>query len=122
MSTHIDLVGVLFIVWGLLTALVGVSTLALAVGALAILDSTRGGMAARLTVAAFVVLAAMALLWGASHVIVGVPLRQRRPWSRHLALVLGAVDVVLLPYGTALGCYTLWVLLGERAKALFEHA
>src|SRR5262249_36606968 len=120
---HVDLVGVLFIIWGLLTALVGVSTLALAIGALAILGSTPGGrsqVAAGLTVAAFIVLGTMALLWGAGHVVVGVPLRQRRPWTRHFALVLGAVDMVLLPYGTALGCYALWTLLSEEGKKLFE--
>ena len=35
------------------------------------------------------------------------------------ALALGAVDLVLLPYGTALGCYALWVLLNEDGKKLF---
>jgi hypothetical protein len=123
MLKHVDLVGVLFIIWGLLTALVGVSTLALAVGALALLGSTPGGssqVAAGVTVAAFIVLAAMALVWGAGHIVVGVPLRQRRPWSRHAALVLGAVDMVLLPYGTALGCYALWALLSEEGRKLFE--
>ena len=36
------------------------------------------------------------------------------------ALVLGSVDLVLLPYGTALGCYALATLLREDAKRLFE--
>src|SRR5580765_830003 len=109
MPAHVDFVGVLFIVWGLLTTLVGVSTLALGIGAVALIASTsRGGggqMAAGLTAAAFTTLAVIAILWGAAHVIVGVPLRRRRPWSRLLALALGSVDLLLLPYGTALGCY-----------------
>ena len=62
----------------------------------------------------------IAIVWGASHIVVGVPLRRRRPWSRVLALTLGSVDLVLLPYGTALGCYTLWALLNEEGKKLFE--
>jgi hypothetical protein len=48
-----------------------------------------------------------------------MPLRQRRPWARHAALMLGSVDLVLLPYGTALGVYALWVLLSEGGKRLF---
>ena len=116
----------LFIVWGVLTALVGVSTLALGVGAVALITSnSRGGgsqVAAGLTAAAFTALALIAILWGAAHVIVGVPLRRRRAWSRLVALMLGSVDLLLLPYGTALGCYTLWVLLSEEGKALFDHA
>jgi hypothetical protein len=120
---HVDFVGVLFIVWGLLTTLVGVSTLALGIGAVALIRSTsRGGgqMAAGLTAAAFTTLAVIAILWGAAHVVVGVPLRRRKPWARIIALTLGSIDLLLLPYGTALGAYALWVLLNERGKALFN--
>ena len=124
MRSHVDFVGVLFIVWGLLTTLVGVSTLALGIGAVALIESaSRGGgggqFAAGLTAAVFTALAIIAILWGAAHVIVGVPLRRHRPWSRLLALTLGSVDLLLLPYGTALGVYALYVLLNEKGKALF---
>ena len=123
MTAHVDFVGVLFIVWGLLTTLVGVSTLALGVGAVALITSANrsegGQFAAGLTAAIFTTLAIIAILWGAAHVVVGVPLRRRRPWSRIMALVLGSIDLLLLPYGTALGLYGLWVLLHEDGKALF---
>jgi len=51
---------------------------------------------------------------------VGVPLRRYRPWARLVALMLGSVDLVLMPYGTALGVYALWVLLNEDSKVLFR--
>jgi hypothetical protein len=126
MASHVDFVGVLFIVWGLLTTLVGVSTLALGVGAVALIASAsrNGGgsqFAAGLTAAAFATLAIIAILWGTAHVIVGVPLRRHRPWSRLMALMLGSVDLLLLPYGTALGAYALWVLLNEGGKQLFTE-
>jgi hypothetical protein len=125
-SSHVDLTGVLFIVWGLLTALVGVSTLALGVGAAALVmsGSHDGGrqLAAGLTAAIFTTLAVIAILWGAAHVAVGVPLRRRSPRARLIALMLGSVDLLLLPYGTALGVYALWVLLNEQGKALFQIA
>ena len=41
MPGQIDFLGVLFIVWGLLTTLVGVSTLALGVGAVALITSAN---------------------------------------------------------------------------------
>src|SRR6185436_15168390 len=107
MSSHVDFVGVLFVVWGLLTTLVGVSTLALGIGAVALIASAAGGegaqFAAGLTAAAFTTLAVIAIAWGAAHVVVGVPLRRHRPWARLMALMLGSVDLLLLPYGTALG-------------------
>ena len=37
------------------------------------------------------------------------------------ALSLGAVDLLLLPYGTALGSYALWVLLNEDRKKMFAE-
>jgi hypothetical protein len=122
MTSHVDFVGVLFIVWGLLTTLVGVSTLALGIGAAALITTASqggGGVAAGLTAAVFTALAVIAMLWGAAHVVVGVPLRRRRPWARLMALMLGSIDLLLLPYGTALGVYALWVLLSEGGKSLF---
>jgi hypothetical protein len=121
---EVDFLGVLFIVWGLLTALVGVSTLALGVGAVALIASaSRGGgagqVAAGVTAVVFTTLAVIAIVWGAAHVVVGVPLRRHRPRARIMALVLGSVDLLLLPYGTALGVYALWVLLSERGKNSF---
>lgn len=126
MSPHVDLLGILFIIWGALTTLIGLSTLALGVGAVALLTSaaTRGDgnqLAAGLTVAFFTALAVIAMLWGIAHMVVGVPLRRHRPWARILALVLGSVDLILLPYGTALGCYALYVLLSEKGKQLFAE-
>jgi hypothetical protein len=124
MSSHVDFAGVLFIIWGLLTALIGFSTLALGVGAAAIITSASyggggGQVAAGLTAAAFAVLAVIAIVWGIVHVATGLWLRRRRPWARLLALMLSAVDLLLLPYGTALGCYALWVLLNEEVKKAF---
>ena len=128
MSSHVNFVGVLFIVWGLLTAIIGLSTLALCIGAVTLITAGSPGgsdgsrqLAAGLTAAVFTALALIAILWGAAHVAVGVPLRRHTPRARLVALMLGSVDLLLLPYGTALGIYALWVLLNEQGKALFAN-
>ena len=121
-TSHVDLVGVFFMLWGLLTILIGASTLALGIAAAALIDSaTRagGGFAAGVTAATFTTLAFMAGVWGGAHVVVGASLRRLRHWSRLAALSLGAVDLLLLPYGTAVGAYALWVLLRDEAKRQF---
>src|SRR5262249_25083594 len=68
-SAHIDFVGILFILWGLLTTLIGLSTLALGIGAVAIIASAArtGGaqVAAGVTAAAFTALALITIAWGA---------------------------------------------------------
>ena len=124
MARHVDFVGVLFVVWGVVTPLVGLSTLALGVGgaSLATSPNLAGGVAVGVTAAAFITLAVIAIVWGAGHVMIGVLLRRHRHRARLAALMVGSIDLLLLPYGTALGCYALWVLLSERGKALFGTA
>ena len=49
------------------------------------------------------------------------PSRQsRRAWARNLALMLAVCNLLLLPLGTALGLYTLWVLLHEEVRTGFH--
>jgi len=119
LKSHVDFLGVLFVVWGALTIVIGLSTLALGIGAAALVTSARSGVAAGITAAVFTTLAFLAILWGTAHVIVGIPLRRHTPWSRLTALMLGSVDLLLLPYGTALGVYALYVLLNENGKRFF---
>jgi hypothetical protein len=122
---HVDLVGVLFMVWGGLTILIGASTLALGMAAASLISAAaeagRGQFAAGLTAATFTLFAVLAVLWGGVHVAVGVAVRRRRHWSRTGAILLASVDLLLLPYGTALGAYALWILLREEAKKVFDQ-
>ena len=124
MPFHTDLVGTLFVVWGMLTALMGASMLALGVGGFALFRSAPNGsqFAASLAAGVFTALAVMAIIWGVVHIAVGVPLRRRRPWSRLAAMTLGSVDLVLLPFGTALGCYALVILVRDDARRLFQNS
>ena len=51
----------------------------------------------------------------------GWGLLERQPWARLLALVLGFIALIDVPLGTALGVYTLWVLLPERSEEEFRR-
>jgi threonine/homoserine efflux transporter RhtA len=77
-------------------------------------------MAARLTAVTIGIVAIIALLWGAGHVWVGRALQSHRPSARLLAIGLAVGNMVLLPFGTALGGYACWVLLNEEGRHLFE--
>ena len=46
----------------------------------------------------------------------GWGLLQRQPWARMLAIVLGFLNLIDIPLGTALGIYTLWVLLPAKSE------
>jgi hypothetical protein len=45
---------------------------------------------------------------------------QREPWARVMALVLGFISLFNLPFGTALGVYTLWVLLPAQSQEEYD--
>ena len=49
-------------------------------------------------------------------------LLERAPWARIFAIVLGAISLVELPFGTALGIYSLWVLLPESSETEYREA
>lgn len=42
--------------------------------------------------------------------VAGYGLLTRRPWARIVAMVAGVLSLLKIPFGTALGIYTLWVL------------
>jgi hypothetical protein len=119
----VDFLAACFTIWGALTMLIGASILALGVAAASLVRSAAragGSFAAGLTAATFMTLAILALVWGFVHILTGTRLKRRRHWSRLAALLLGSIDLVLLPYGTALGAYALWTLLREDARHLFD--
>jgi hypothetical protein len=51
------------------------------------------------------------LVKAAAGFVAGYGLLQREAWARILALILGFLSLFNVPFGTALGVYTLWVLL-----------
>jgi hypothetical protein len=122
---HVDFLATLYFTWGAIFALVAIAGFALAAGAAAIATSSgpvRFGseMAARLTAVTISMISIIALIWGALHLFVGRTLRRLRPSARLMALGLAVGNLVLLPFGTALGAYACWVLLKDEGRQLFE--
>jgi hypothetical protein len=54
-------------------------------------------------------------------IVAGWGLLERQPWARMLALVLGCINLIKLPFGTALGIYTLWVLLPAGSEEEYRQ-
>lgn len=58
--------------------------------------------------------------------LTGYGLQTRQPWGRILAIVFAIFALIHIPFGTALGVYTLWVLgsrlSGDEYNALCANA
>jgi hypothetical protein len=52
--------------------------------------------------------------------LAGWGLMQREAWARVLALVLGFIALFNIPFGTAIGVYTLWVLLPAQSQHEYD--
>ncbi len=64
-------------------------------------------------------LAGVLLLAALPGLLAGVGLLRFRPWGRALALGLGVLALLQVPFGTVLGALTLYVLLQGDSDALF---
>jgi hypothetical protein len=56
----------------------------------------------------------------AAGFIAGCGLLQRQEWARILALVVGFLALLNVPIGTAIGIYTLWVLLPTQSDTEYK--
>jgi hypothetical protein len=53
--------------------------------------------------------------------VAGWGLLQRLPWARMLTIILAFLALFNIPFGTALGIYSLWVLLPAGSDAEYEE-
>jgi hypothetical protein len=65
------------------------------------------------------VICAIVLLLSLPGVIAGFGLLRFRPWARILTIILSALHLPGVPFGTALGVYGFWVLLKPETERMF---
>lgn len=123
MATHVKALGILHIVFGCLGILLGLLALVF-FGGLATLVGLKEGspdafvgmsVLGLIGVAGFLVL----LLLSLPGLIAGLGLMAFKPWARILTIVLSAIELLNVPFGTALGLYGFWVLLHPETEVLF---
>jgi hypothetical protein len=56
-----------------------------------------------------------------ASLLAGWGLLERQPWARTLAIVLACFSLIKIPFGTALGIYTLWVLLPAASEEEYRQ-
>lgn len=119
LERHLHIVGILWIVLGVLFAIPGVLLFAFRNAAHFLLrqhDTLTGFLPLLLTVAAGTI-----LILAAGGICVGVGLMQHRPWARITAIILAVLALFHPPLGTALGIYTLWVLLVDESGNEYNY-
>lgn len=54
-------------------------------------------------------------------IMAGWGLLERQPWARMMAIILGCFNLIDMPFGTALGVYTLWTLLPAKSEEEYRQ-
>lgn len=125
MQQHVKILGWLHIAFGILGIMIGLlGLLALGglAGVIAITDQSESKMTG-MAIMAFIGVAILiiSLVVSVPGLIAGMGLLGFRSWARILAIVISALDLIHVPFGTALGIYGLWVLLSPEGEALFRR-
>jgi hypothetical protein len=116
MEKHVTFVGALRIGLGALGILAAVIVLVAVVGG-GLISGDREAI--RVTAIVGPVVAFFLFILSVPGIIGGIGLLRRKPWARFLVLVLAVLDLFNIPIGTALGIYTIWVLMRDETVQLF---
>ncbi len=120
-QAHVHLLGILWLAISAFNTIGGVVLYIVANTLLAHLhemgapEAPTGFLRPLLSVIAIFILAKAAIGF-----IAGWGLLQREPWARVITLVLGFISLFHIPIGTAIGVYTLWVLLPAQSQQEYE--
>ena len=124
MEKHVQVLGILHIVYSAFGLLAGTILFFLFMGLGTFLGSipdtaevVNQGIPALLFVIGLVIGTILFLL-SIPGIIGGIGLLNRKEWARILTLIVGFFDLLSIPLGTALGVYTLWVLLNDESRQI----
>ena len=119
---HVHLLGIMWLAMSAFNAVGGVVLYILANTLFAHLhemgappDAPVGFLRPLLSVIGILILAKAAVGF-----IAGWGLLQREPWARVVVLVLAFISLFHIPFGTAIGVYTMWVLLPSQSQQEYD--
>jgi hypothetical protein len=116
MEQHVKILGILNIVLNAFLLLAALIVFVVLVGG-SLISGEREAMIAMFGIGTLV--ACFLMVLAAPGMIGGYFLLQYKNWARILVIILGVLNILNFPLGTALGAYTLWVLLNKETEVLF---
>ena len=123
MDTHVKVLGALQIAMGtlgLFAAVVLVLVFGVASSAVGMSGDPDATIALPIIGVTGVALVTFLVGLSLPGVIIGIGLIQRRPWARVAGIVLSILGLMMVPFGTIVGVYGLWVLFSKETEQLFS--
>ena len=123
MDTHVKVLAVLFIVLSALGVLTALGIMAIFGGAAGIVGAAAESEDAAIALPIIGLTGTMFTIFllalSLPGLVTGFGLLSFKPWARILGIVLSAINLINIPFGTILGVYGLWVLLNKDSERLF---
>lgn len=125
MEQHIKILSWLFIIMGVLGLLFAVFIFLLGAGAVSTILSNDHSSDARVAAGwaggCMTFVAALIGVLSLPSIIAGWGLMRRKAWSRVLTMVVGALHILNMPIGTAIGLYAIIIMSNEETKRLLDE-
>lgn len=118
MDRHIKLIGILWIVLGGLALVFGFLGFVILFGVSFIPDMGPEAPFILRTIGSVAVF--FFALIGLPKIIAGIGLLKRKEWGRILTLIVSFISLINFPLGTALGVYSIIILVKEETIPLFK--
>ena len=118
MDKHVQVIGILWIVLGAMSFLGGLFLCGTLIGISLIPEmEAEASSILRIVGMSFGI-----FLWilSAPKIICGIGLLRKMEWARILTIVLSFLSLLNIPFGTALGIYSLVILLRDETVQLFK--
>jgi hypothetical protein len=125
MTTHVKVLGVLYIVFsalGICGALFMGLLFGTASGIVAANADHDAAVALPIIGLAGSALVVFLLALSIPGLVAGIGLLKLKPWGRIVGIVIAAINLINIPFGTILGVYGLWVLLNKETERMFSAA
>lgn len=118
-ESHIDLLGWVFIATNVLVLIIMafVMMVMMGIGLFSGEAEALGAMVFGGLIIGFVM-----LVFAVPGIIAGWGLLKRKSWARVLALVLGTLNIMSFPIGTAVGMYTIYVLFIHEESSFYFNS
>ena|SRR5271155_1861409 len=120
---HVRLLGILWMAYSALHVVAGIGAIVVANTIFGRYIHIQNGPPPEITVwlrPLITVVGWLILVKAAAGFLAGWGLLQKQDWARTVALVVGFVALLSVPIGTALGIYTLWVLLPAQSDDEYQ--
>ena len=119
MKRHIKIVAVLYIALGGLGIVAALIVFGMLGGVPDFTTARNDHQAAMIVLLGGIALLAIVTV-SVPSIVAGIGLLKFQSWARVLSIILSAIHLFNVPFGTALGIYGLWVMLQRGTQPLFR--